>query len=60
MKLEDLRIRAIEPLYSPQQLKESLPVPAAVATTVLDVAHRYNVMPNALKAADAMTVVAPA
>ena len=34
MKLEDLRIRAIEPLYTPQHLKETLPVPAAVATTV--------------------------
>jgi NitT/TauT family transport system substrate-binding protein len=33
--------------------------PALIAP-VLDVAHRYNVMPNALKAADAMTVVAPA
>jgi 3-deoxy-7-phosphoheptulonate synthase len=34
MKLEDLRIRAIEPLYSPQHLKESLPVSDAVAATV--------------------------
>ncbi len=34
MKLEDLRIRSIEPLYTPQHLKESLPVPAAVAATV--------------------------
>ena len=34
MKLEDLRIRAVEPLYTPQHLKDSLPVPAAVAATV--------------------------
>ena len=34
MKLEDIRIRAIEPLYSPQHLKESLPVSAGVAATV--------------------------
>jgi 3-deoxy-7-phosphoheptulonate synthase len=34
MKLEDLRIRAVEPLYSPQTLKESLPVPESVAATV--------------------------
>ena len=34
MKLEDLRIRAVEPLYSPQHLKESLPVPDGVAATV--------------------------
>ena len=36
MKLEDLRIRAVEPLYTPAHLKESLPVPAAVAATVED------------------------
>jgi 3-deoxy-7-phosphoheptulonate synthase len=36
MKLEDLRIRAIEPLYTPQHLKETLPVPPAVAATVAD------------------------
>jgi 3-deoxy-7-phosphoheptulonate synthase len=34
MKLEDIRIRAIEPLYSPQQLKDSLPVPEDIAATV--------------------------
>jgi 3-deoxy-7-phosphoheptulonate synthase len=34
MKLEDLRIRAVEPLYTPQHLKEALPVPEAVAATV--------------------------
>jgi 3-deoxy-7-phosphoheptulonate synthase len=34
MKLEDLRIRAVEPLYTPHHLKESLPVPDAVAATV--------------------------
>ncbi len=34
MKLEDLRIRAIEPLYTPQHLKEKLPVPSTVAATV--------------------------
>ncbi len=36
MKLEDLRIRAVEPLYTPHHLKESLPVPDAVAATVAD------------------------
>jgi len=34
MKLEDVRIRAVEPLYTPQHLKESLPVPVSVAATV--------------------------
>ena len=34
MKLEDIRIRAIEPLYTPQQLKNDLPVPADIASTV--------------------------
>jgi 3-deoxy-7-phosphoheptulonate synthase len=34
MKLEDIRIRSVEPLYTPQQLKASLPVPADVAATI--------------------------
>jgi 3-deoxy-7-phosphoheptulonate synthase len=34
MKLEDLRIRAVEPLYTPEHLKNTLPVPEAVAATV--------------------------
>ncbi|MEI9997933.1 MAG: 3-deoxy-7-phosphoheptulonate synthase [Verrucomicrobiota bacterium] len=34
MKLEDLRVRAIEPLYPPQALKQALPVPDDVAATV--------------------------
>lgn len=32
--LDDIRIRAVEPLYSPQQIKEELPVSAEVASTV--------------------------
>jgi 3-deoxy-7-phosphoheptulonate synthase len=36
MKLEDIRIRAVEPLYTPQHLKESLPVPAKVAATIAE------------------------
>jgi 3-deoxy-7-phosphoheptulonate synthase len=34
MKLEDVRIRAIEPLYTPQHLKESLAVPESLATAI--------------------------
>src|SRR5271155_2380423 len=34
MKLEDLRIRVIEPLYTPQHLKDILPVPADVAANI--------------------------
>jgi len=34
MKLEDLRIRSVEPLYAPQHLKQTLPVPDSVAATV--------------------------
>jgi 3-deoxy-7-phosphoheptulonate synthase len=36
MKLEDLRIRAVEPLYTPQHLKDAVPVTPAVAATVAD------------------------
>ena len=36
MKLEDIRIRAVEALYTPQHLKQSLPVPEEVARTVAD------------------------
>jgi 3-deoxy-7-phosphoheptulonate synthase len=36
MKLEDLRIRSVEPLYTPAHLKELLPVPEAVAATVAE------------------------
>src|SRR5271163_3206471 len=32
--LEDIRIRAVEPLYTPRQIKEALPVSAEVASTV--------------------------
>jgi 3-deoxy-7-phosphoheptulonate synthase len=34
--LDDIRIRAVEPLYTPRQLKEALPVSAEVAATVAD------------------------
>jgi 3-deoxy-7-phosphoheptulonate synthase len=32
--LDDIRIRAVEPLYTPRQLKEALPVSAEIAATV--------------------------
>ncbi|HEV3272908.1 MAG TPA: 3-deoxy-7-phosphoheptulonate synthase [Candidatus Methylacidiphilales bacterium] len=34
LALEDIRIRAIEPLYSPRQIKEALPVSEKIASTV--------------------------
>ena len=32
--LDDIRVRAIEPLYTPQQIKEGLPVSPEIASTV--------------------------
>jgi len=34
LALEDIRIRAVEPLFSPSELKHSLPIPGEIAQTV--------------------------
>jgi len=34
LELDDIRIRAIEPLFSPDELKQTLPVPVEIAQTV--------------------------
>jgi 3-deoxy-7-phosphoheptulonate synthase len=34
LELDDVRIRAVEPLFTPNELKKALPVPAKVARTV--------------------------
>src|SRR5580658_2672876 len=34
LELDDLRIRAVEPLFTPNELKKALPVPVEVAQTV--------------------------
>src|ERR1039458_6579460 len=34
LELDDIRIRAVEPLFTPNELKQALPVPVEIAKTV--------------------------